>query len=44
MSERIDRSKLTFSQAEGIDPLPQVAILGELPKSARNRFLGDPLL
>ena len=40
MSKRIDRSKLTFSQAEGIDPLPQVAILGELSKNARNRFWG----
>ena len=40
MSERINRSKLTFSQAEGIDPLPQVEVLGELPKSARNRLWG----
>ena len=31
-----DRSKLTFSQAEGIDSLPQRAKLGELPKQARN--------
>ena len=37
MSEkRIDRRKLTFSQAEGIDPLPQPAALGELPRKARN--------
>lgn len=33
--QRIDRSKLTFSQAEGIDPLPQLAALGELPPNAR---------
>ena len=32
----IDRSKLTFSQAEGIDPLPQPAALGELSRNARN--------
>ena len=31
-----DASKLTFSQATGIDPLPQPAKLGELPKTARN--------
>ena len=37
MSEKkIGRRKLTFSQAEGIDPLPQPAALGELPKKARN--------
>ena len=32
----IDRTKITFSQAEGIDPLPQRAKLGELPWSVRN--------
>ena len=32
----IDRSKITFSQAEGIDSLPQRAKLRELPKKARN--------
>ena len=32
---KIDRTKLTFSQAEGIDPLPQPAALGELPRKAR---------
>ena len=32
------RRKLTFSQAEGIDPLPQPAELGELPDKARNRL------
>ena len=31
----IDRTKLTFSQADGIDPLPQPAALGELPSQAR---------
>ena len=37
MSEKkIDRRELTFSQAEGIDPLPQPAALGELPQKARN--------
>ena len=37
MSEKkIDRRERTFSQAEGIDPLPQPAALGELPKKARN--------
>ena len=30
-----DRTKLTFSQAEGIDPLPQPAALGELSQQAR---------
>ena len=30
-----DRTKLTFSQAEGIDPLPQPAALGELSRQAR---------
>ena len=34
--QKIDRRKLTFSQAEGIDPLPQPAALGELPTKARN--------
>ncbi len=34
--QKIDRRKLTFSQAEGIDPFPQSAALGELPKKARN--------
>ena len=34
--QQIDRSKLTFSQAEGIDPLPQPVALGKLPDSARN--------
>ena len=33
--QSIDRTKLTFSQAEGIDPLPQPAALGELPKETR---------
>ena len=33
---RIDRSKVTFSQAEGFDPLPRPAALGELSRSARN--------
>ena len=31
-----DQSTLTFSQAAGIDPLPQPAKLGELPSTARN--------
>ena len=31
-----DRSKLTFSQAEGIDPLPKPVALGELTRDARN--------
>ena len=30
-----DRTKLTFSQAEGIDPFPQPAALGELSQQAR---------
>ena len=30
-----DRTKLTFSQAEGIDPLPQPVALGELSRQAR---------
>ena len=34
-NQEIDRTKLTFSQAEGIDPLPQPAALGELPGEAR---------
>ena len=34
--QQIDRSKLTFSQAEGIDPLPQPVALGKLPDNARN--------
>ena len=34
--KKIDRRELTFSQAEGIDPLPQPAAVGELPKKARN--------
>ncbi len=33
--QKIDRNKLTFSQAEGIDPLPQPLALGMLPESAR---------
>ena len=33
---RINRRELTFSQAAGIDPLPQPAKLGELPWKARN--------
>ena len=38
-NQEIDRTKLTFSQAEGIDPLPQPAALGELPGEARtDRF------
>ena len=32
----IDRSELTFSQAEGIDPLPKPVALGELTGDARN--------
>ena len=32
----IDKRNLTFSQAVGIDPLPQPAKLGELPWKARN--------
>ena len=36
-NQKTDRTKLTFSQAEGIDPLlPQPAALGELPHEARN--------
>jgi len=31
-----DQSNLTFSQSAGIDPLPQPAKLGELPRKARN--------
>ena len=34
--QKIDRNKLTFSQAASIDPLPQPSALGELPKNARN--------
>ena len=34
-NQEIDRTKLTFSQAEGIDPIPQPAALGELPQNAR---------
>ena len=37
-NHHIDRSKLTFSQAEGIDPLPQPAAVGELIRNARNRL------
>ena len=33
--QELDRTKLTFSQAEGIDPLPQLAALGELSQRAR---------
>ena len=33
-----DHSNLTFSQAAGIDPLPQPAKLGELPWRTRNAF------
>ena len=33
-----DRTQLTFSQAEGIDPLPQTAALYELPEQARLRL------
>ncbi len=48
--QRLDRTKLTFSQAEGIDPLPQPAALGELPGEARTdlwnityeSFIGEP--
>ena len=32
---KIDCTKLTFSQAEGIDPLPKPAVLGELSRQAR---------
>lgn len=32
----VDRSRLTFSQAEGIDPLPKPVALGELTRDARN--------
>ena len=32
----VDRSKLTFSQAEGVDPLPKPVALGELTRNARN--------
>ena len=32
--------KPTWSQEQGIDPLPQLASLGELPKRARNRLWG----
>ena len=34
-NQETDRTHLTFSQAEGIDPLPQPAALGELPQKAR---------
>ena len=34
-NQKTDRTELTFSQAEGIDPLPQPAALGELPQNAR---------
>ena len=34
-NQETDRTKLTFSQAEGIDPLPQPTALGELPQNAR---------
>lgn len=34
----IDRTRITFSQAEGIDPLPQPTAIGELSVSARTRF------
>ena len=35
-NQKTDRTKLTFSQAEGIEPLPQPAALGGLPREARN--------
>ena len=38
--QSLDRTKLTFSQAEGIDPLPQPSALGELSQEARV-FLWD---
>ena len=49
-NQETDRTKLTFSQAEGIDPLPQPADLGELPGEARTdlwnityeSFIGEP--
>ena len=34
-NQETDRAKLTFSQAEGLDPLPQPGALGSLPKRAR---------
>ena len=34
--DHVDRRALTFSQATGIDPLPQPARLGELPWKTRN--------
>ena len=36
--QKIDQHKPTFSQAEGIDPLPQPLALGELSEKARNLF------
>ena len=38
--QKIDQHKLTFSQAEGIDLLPQPLALGELSGKARNRLWG----
>ena len=35
-TQKIDRSKLTFSQAEGIELLPQPMALGELSEEVRN--------
>ena len=35
-SKQIPRSRLSFSQGEGIEPLPQPLALEELPGSARN--------
>ena len=37
-NQETDRTKLTFSQAEGIDPLPQPAALGELSQRARTHL------
>ena len=39
----IDRSKMTFSQTEGIDPLPQPTMLGELSTQVRCLLWGDIL-
>ena len=37
-NQETDRTELTFSQAEGIDPLPQPAVLGKLSQSARTHL------
>ena len=38
--QKTDRTELTFSQAEGIDPLPQPSALGELSQRSTGFSLG----